>query len=631
MFGERSLALFRVRICCSHWLVWVVGLLISWPPEAAAGAAGGSALPLPGEQPGMIRRGLDPDGFLHDPAGQILSPKHWAVRTGGGVLALLLATGCVFYLFNRRLTAETRERRRAEEAAARLNRALENSLIEIDEQRRQFIENDRLKSAFLMNMSHELRTPLNSLLALAQLMLSRDPGGRPDDETEFLRVIERNGHRLLQLVNDILDLSRIEADRLDLFPSEFSPRDAALKAASVIRPMAEAKGLALEVVAGDLPRMHSDESRVGQILLNLLSNAVKFTEKGGITLTVARAGDRVCFSVVDTGIGISEEAQRHVFDMFRQEDSSPTRRRCGAGLGLAISQKVAGLLGGRVTVQSRAGRGSTFTLTLPLRQTWPQDPQSPSPTEREGDDLPRVEDPPRRKATEEDPVGARYVSGKALRSNGLRSPEALDGRSGDPERKETDCTDAVLGGEDLAAPPPAPPPADPGRSMDGVCIPGAASAPPKRGSPLILIVEDNPDNLFTVKAILDETRCTYVAVEDGEGAVTAAARILPDLILMDVQLPGMDGLEATRCINDLPELRNTPIIALTARAMTGQREEILAAGCDGYLAKPLHPEKMVEMVEKWTRGTRRGGPVAGKDDTTGAGGRGSEEAGAKEG
>ena len=215
-------------------------------------------------------------------------------------------------------------------------------------------------------MSHELRTPLNSVLALSQLMISRGADGIPEDDLEHLRVIERNGRQLLNLINDLLDLSKIESGRMEALCGEFDPGLTIRQALETAQPLAEEKGLELNVHVADLPVMCSDEEKVRQIVLNLLSNAVKFTDRGEIAVTAVAIEDKLSIAVRDTGTGISSDDLRHVFDEFRQVDGSTTRRHEGTGLGLAICRKLAGILGGEIAVESEPGRGSNFTLTLPL-------------------------------------------------------------------------------------------------------------------------------------------------------------------------------------------------------------------------------------------------------------------------
>ena len=238
--------------------------------------------------------------------------------------------------------------------------------VELEEQRAQVEESDRLKSEFLSNMSHELRTPLNSVMALSQLMISRGPGKNPVQDSEYLRIIERNGRHLLNLINDILDLSKIESGRMDVHLTELNPANIIIESIEMIRPLATDKGLMINAKSLECPLIHSDKEKVSQILVNILTNAVKFTEHGEIGIRVKSSGDTVAIAVSDTGIGIKQSDLSYIFDEFRQVDGSTTRKYEGTGLGLAICQKLAHLLGGNICVESIVGHGSIFTLNLPV-------------------------------------------------------------------------------------------------------------------------------------------------------------------------------------------------------------------------------------------------------------------------
>ena len=250
---------------------------------------------------------------------------------------------------------------------------------ELERQRLRVEEADRLKSEFLSNMSHELRTPLNSVLALTQLMMARGTGKDVAQEAEYLQVIERNGRHLLNLINDILDIGRIESGCVQLILTEIDPGDTCARVLEMVRPLAADRGLELKTGYGHLPRISTDEDKLQQVLINLLSNAVKFTDQGEIELAVEAAGDRVRFVVRDTGVGIAPEVLPSIFDKFRQVDGSFTRRFEGTGLGLAICRSLAKILGGEITVESLVGRGSTFTLTLPLTCPEPQEAAEVTP------------------------------------------------------------------------------------------------------------------------------------------------------------------------------------------------------------------------------------------------------------
>jgi signal transduction histidine kinase/HAMP domain-containing protein len=256
---------------------------------------------------------------------------------------------------------------------------LQTQAEELERQRVQVEEADRLKSEFLSNMSHELRTPLNSVLTLTQLMQSRGTGVNPAQDAEYLQVMERNGRHLLHLINDLLDISRIEAGQVRLTLTEIDPKTVCVRALETVRPLAAQRGLELNADYGELSRMYTDEAKLQQILINLLSNAVKFTDQGKITLQVTSAGGRFHFVVRDTGVGIAPAILPFIFDKFRQADGSSTRQFDGTGLGLAISRSLAGILGGEIGVESALGQGSTFTLSLPPRCPSPPGAQGPVP------------------------------------------------------------------------------------------------------------------------------------------------------------------------------------------------------------------------------------------------------------
>ncbi|MBI5416875.1 response regulator [Candidatus Poribacteria bacterium] len=243
---------------------------------------------------------------------------------------------------------------------------LKQQTEELIAQRIQVEEATKLKSEFLANVSHELRTPLTSILGLSQLLLSEGTDKNIEMDNKYLSIIERNGERLLNLINDILDLSKIEAHHMDINLIDFNPAQLVDCALETITPIAEKKGLVIEANKGNISNIFSDEDKVMQILINLLYNAVKFTEQGKISINVARDNNNILFSIIDTGIGIAKEDSEFIFNEFRQVDGSLTRKYEGTGLGLAISQKLANLLKGKITVESELGSGSTFTLILPL-------------------------------------------------------------------------------------------------------------------------------------------------------------------------------------------------------------------------------------------------------------------------
>ncbi|MFH2001064.1 MAG: response regulator, partial [Planctomycetota bacterium] len=550
---------------------------------------------------------------------------------------------------------------------------LQEQAEELEAQREQVEEANKLKSEFLANMSHELRTPLNSIMALSQLMQSRGPGVKPDLDAEHLSIIERSGRNLLNLINEILDLSKIEAGHMVITCTDFDPRELMERSLAAMRPMVEEKGLLLETDIMHLPRMHSDEERINQVIINLIANAIKFTDQGKIRVEVTSADSRLQIAIEDTGIGISRKDLPHIFEEFRQADGSTTRRFEGTGLGLAICHKIVHLLGGAISVQSRLGEGSLFTVSLPLE--CPKENQTakrwalPGPQERVQGTLsascktsPGV--PHREKpfvlVVEDDEAAQLQVKTMleetgyrvAVANDGAEALEKLRGEAPDaivldlmmPGINGFDFLDQIRGSISLAAIPvmvltakeltstecsrlhrcrihqliqkgdvnremlvdqvagmirhEASPESDPNIHVVTRLSqkPLSPASDPNR---VVLIVEDNPDNMKTVQSILDELECEYILARDGEEAIKQAGIHQPGLILMDIQLPLLSGIEATKRIKADPVLAETPIVAMTAKSMKGDREEILAAGCDDYLTKPLDTIRVKQVVQKW--------------------------------
>jgi signal transduction histidine kinase/ActR/RegA family two-component response regulator len=387
-----------------------------------------------------------------------------------------------------------------------------------------------LKSQFLANMSHEIRTPLNGVLAMAQIMAM---GELNDTQRDRLNVVRQSGEALLAILNDVLDLSKIEAGKMELEPIEFDLADVAKHAEAAYSEMAKRKDLDLVI---DLDRTadgrrYGDVGRLRQIASNLVSNALKFTEKGEVRLRLAEEvedGREMLHLVVsDTGIGIPAEKIPMLFQKFTQVDSSTTRRFGGTGLGLAICRELAGLMDGRIWVESREGEGSAFHLVAPL---------------------------PRAKAL---------------------APVAPSAR--------TDAAPALAGG------------------------PRAVR---------VLAAEDNPTNQLVLRTIMQTFGVDLTLVSDGLQAVDAWRGGEFDMILMDIQMPVMDGVAATRLIRETEASgarRRIPIVALSANAMTHQVAEYLAAGMDLHVAKPIELSKLHAALREATEGQT--GPLA---DGTGA-------------
>ena len=376
--------------------------------------------------------------------------------------------------------------------------AIQNARLfrEIADKSRQLEAASRHKSEFLANMSHELRTPLNAILGFSEVLAERMFGEVNEKQAEYLQDILSSGRHLLSLINDILDLSKVEAGRLELELGRFHLPTALDNALTLVRERATRHGITLtQTVDERVGDIVADERKVKQILLNLLSNAVKFTPEGGrVGLTATAADGVITIAVSDTGIGIAPEDQAAIFEEFRQVGREDARKQEGTGLGLTLAKKFVELHGGRIWVQSQVGQGSTFTFTLP----------------------------------------------------------------------------------------------------------GAAMANER-----ILIVEDNEKSRRLVRDVLRFKGYETVETETAEEGLRVAREARPALILMDIQLPGMNGIDALGCLRADPATRDIPVIAVTASAMTQDRKQILAAGFDAYQPKPIAVKAFLNAIRQTLDRDRR--------------------------
>lgn len=400
---------------------------------------------------------------------------------------------------------------------------------------------NRAKSAFLATMSHELRTPLTAVIGAAQLL--RTAGDDRARRADLIQAIETSGVTLLGLVENVMDLSRIEAGALELERAPFDLADCVDAALATVRVQAEAKGIDLvaSVDVGPSGARLGDSARLRQVLVNLLSNAVKFTLRGQVAIDVAAVGDqpeRVHVAVRDTGIGIDPAAQPAIFEPFRQADEGTTRRFGGSGLGLAIVRQLVRAMGGEVTLTSEPSRGSCFEFELVLPRVMP------AQEAREAESRPR------------EPGAA--ANGEA------------HGHAGDAAE---------------------------------------AGSPGPDGPFRVLLVEDDPTNRVIIAALLEPTGCMTETCESGARAMQALSAREFDLVLMDCQMPEIDGLEVSRRVRSGaagPAARGVPIVALTANAFAEDRAACLGAGMDDFLTKPIRAQVLREVVRRWgTLGRQR--------------------------
>lgn len=585
--------------------------------------------------------------------------------------------------FSRLLEAQNKELKEQSRELVSQTGELKEQNIELEVQKKQLDEANRLKSVFLSNMSHELRTPLNSVIALSGVLSRRLKGSIPAEESGYLEVIERNGRLLLSLINDILDIARIESGREDVCLSSVSIQGMIATVLDIVRPQAEEKGISLTADIGpDLPAFSTDLSKCQHIVLNLVANAVKFTKSGGVTITV-RVSDSLDIAVQDTGIGILPDMIPHIFDEFRQADERIGRTYGGTGLGLAIARKYAHMLGGSISVESVPDAGSTFTLHLPLEfspacveSTQPGNHAHPAKPQGQilhkpgtGKTILLVEDNEPaiiqiRDLLEEQ--GYRILVAKDGREALTRVTDTLpdavildlmmpevDGftvlhmirsqeqtadlpvliltakhitreelnflqgnhihqliQKGDISRSGLlDAVRTMVSGSgndihpDGVASDSSPSPiSSTFPASSGLSAPARAGSSPSTPAsrvqqPTILVIEDNPDNLLTIRALLSGAGVVLEA-SDGEIGLDLARRHHPDLILLDISLPVMDGFAVLDSLKHDEHLAAIPVIAITARAMKGDREEMMAAGFDGYLSKPIDAELLKQTLER---------------------------------
>ncbi|MFJ5772562.1 HAMP domain-containing protein [Streptomyces sp. NPDC093094] len=506
------------------------------------------------------------------------------------------------------LQASNAELEEKAELLARQNRDIEVKNTEIEEARQvleeraeQLAVSMRYKSEFLANMSHELRTPLNSLLILAKLLADNAEGNLTPKQVEFAETIHGAGSDLLQLINDILDLSKVEAGKMDVSPTRIALVQLVDYVEATFRPLTAEKGLDLSVrVSPELPAtLHTDEQRLLQVLRNLLSNAVKFTDSGSVELVIRPAvtdvpvGIReqlletgslsdpdarlIAFSVTDTGIGIAASKMRVIFEAFKQADGTTSRKYGGTGLGLSISREIAQLLGGEIHAQSEPGRGSTFTLYLPLHpgELPPhgyQQPALPSGQASAGTPEllpePAIETPAEVKSYHETQNGA-----AALFRRRRRAVSAHGG----------DLGDRWVAAEQEPAPQP----------RGGIRFAGEK----------VLIVDDDIRNVFALTSVLEQHGLSVLYAENGrEGIEVLEQHDDVAVVLMDIMMPEMDGYATTTAIRRMPQFAGLPIVALTAKAMKGDREKAIESGASDYVTKPVDPDHLLSVMEQWMRG-----------------------------
>ncbi|MBC2711025.1 MAG: response regulator [Desulfosarcina sp.] len=460
----------------------------------------------------------------------------------------------------------------------RQNTELETTHRELAEKARQLEASSRYKTEFMANMSHELRTPLNSILLLSRLLLENKEKTLTARQSEFTQTIHSAGEELLNLINEVLDLAKVESGKMEVAFQSVRIQSIADAMQVSFAPLAEQNGFAFTIhVAPDVPeRLITDRKRIEQIVKNFLSNAFKFTTKGTIRLEIAVSRERVicrgagsshdkgclAISVVDTGIGIPAAKHQIVFEAFQQVDGSTRRKFGGTGLGLSISRKLARLLGGEITMESKEGQGSRFTLHLPITSLPDKEPAVIRTDTFRTTSIETVEPPPpvdETNASQGMEAAFHRVDNLSLHL----PPEALDDAHRDRLRAMDNQQSGLKGRK-------------------------------------VLLVDDDMRTVFAVSSVLEDQGAKVLTEKTGKESLDKLNGFPDiDLVLMDVMISEVDGYQAIREIRNRDRYRAIPIIVLTAKAMKGDRAKCIEAGADDYLAKPVNLDKLISMLKIW--------------------------------
>jgi len=398
-----------------------------------------------------------------------------------------------------------------------LHKKLSEKADELEIQKQKAEELTRLKSDFIASMSHELRTPMNSILGLTELILQE--GDVSAKINERLQIVLKSSRRLMSLINDILDLSKIESGRMEIHSEDFRLDELLKDVESSILPLIRKRAIEYTLIKNTNTKvlLNSDRGKITQVLINLLGNAAKFTEKGNIHLVVSKNKDLLQFAVKDTGIGISSDDQKYIFEEFRQVDGSLARKYSGTGLGLTICKKMAVLLSGDIYLESREGEGSTFRFEIPVQT---------------------VEE---------------YGAEDRQTVNELKNVSIKE-----------EVNQQSPGESDIS----------------------------------VLIVDDDPESLFTLNEMVSAYGCKTIIANSGFECLNILRDIRPDLVLLDIMMPGMDGFQTLAKIRELEKMKDIPVFAVTAKAMVEEKGIILRHGFDDYISKPVNTAILAFKINK---------------------------------
>ena len=514
--------------------------------------------------------------------------------------------------------------------------------IELDMARKEALEGSRIKSEFLTNISHEIRTPLNGILGFTRILLKDQSDPR---KTEHLQTIEMSANGLLTIINDILDLSKIDAGKLVLENIDFNVRETLEEVLTINAPEAHKKSLELvSLIYSDVPPfLTGDPLRIKQVLTNLISNAIKFTPQGNITIRVLALDEdvnqaTVKFEITDTGIGLNEDQKKKLFKAFSQADSSTSRQFGGTGLGLVISQHLVTAMQGDIGVESAEGEGATFSFSVTLKKSHQQPRplmelkaqqilimESASSTRlsithlleqwhvrySDTDNRDILLQTLLRKQQNNDPADAVIIglSRKELyhsdtaklfkQVNSYNIP--IIALINTVNSKELEYAQTLGATQSISKP------LQSKKLFSSLCL-GLGKEHDRRpemkreqvSAPTILAVDDNDANLKLVAVLLEDMGIKVIAATSGPEALLKLEQNKIDMIFMDIQMPGMNGLEATKLIRQKKAPKDLPIIALTAHAIADEKDKILQAGMNDYQTKPINNDQLMQCIERWT-------------------------------